>query len=234
MPPHGSGLWGSWILTNALVDESSSPWGIDAPEGEGTLFGRDFTDFDFKNFSFDDLDVGNWSFDDADFPLLGSDYQPLHWQSIPFPSAAEFVVAEPHTATVFETVGSGGFAVVILGVCLLLGRLARTALFPLAAVGSMSLTAYSGHVIALGIKPEWGYMTSWTPLLILCIGALILCSLWKLFFQRGPLEWLTWKVSVLTARTPGLDDADILAGSASTPLLRRAEDQQTPPPANTQ
>ncbi|WP_164505382.1 DUF418 domain-containing protein [Actinobaculum sp. 313] len=134
----------------------------------------------------------------------------------------------------FETVGSGGFAVVILGVCLLLGRLARTALFPLAAVGSMSLTAYSGHVIALGIKPEWGYMTSWTPLLILCIGALILCSLWKLFFQRGPLEWLTWKVSVLTARTPGLDDADILAGSASTPLLRRAEDQQTPPPANTQ
>ncbi len=235
----GVGYGGSWILTNALVDESSMPWYSGVPEGKSMILDGDLDDFDLSDVNFEDFDLGDldaksWSFDNSDFSLLDSSYQPLHWQSIPFPSAGDFVVAQPHSATTFETLGSGGFALVVLGICLLLGGLARTVLFPLAAVGSMSLTAYSGHVIALGIKPEWGYMTSWTPLLILCIGALLLCSLWKLFFQRGPLEWFTWKISVLAARTPGVDDADILAGSASTPLLRHAEDQHASPSANTQ
>ncbi|MFT0848114.1 DUF418 domain-containing protein [Actinomycetaceae bacterium L2_0104] len=125
--------------------------------------------------------------------------EPWSWQSIPFPDATTWIGAVPHTNTIFEAVGSGGFAITALGLCLLIGRLARTVLFPLAAVGSMALTAYSIHIVVIGFNLEWVGTESWAPTLWLVGGALVLCTAWKLFFTRGPLEWIMWKVSHKTA-----------------------------------
>lgn len=127
--------------------------------------------------------------------------QTFTWQHIPFPDFRTFIGAEPHSNTIFEALGSGGFAIAALGLCLLIGRLARNVLFPLAAVGSMSLTAYTLHVVVIAFHLDWVGTDRWSPALWLIGGTLVLCSIWKLFFTRGPLEWVTWKISRMTARS---------------------------------
>ena len=100
----------------------------------------------------------------------------------------------------FEATGSGGFAIAMVGLCLLIGHLARNVLYPLAAVGTMSLSAYSFHVPVIAFNAAWVSQDSLIPAVWLIGGALVLCTVWKLFFTRGPLEWVTWKVSHMTAR----------------------------------
>lgn len=124
------------------------------------------------------------------------------WLGLPFPDIHLWAGAEPHTHTIFEAVGSGGFGITFLGVCLLIGGLARTALYPVAAVGSMSLSAYSAHVIAIAFNLDWNYTESWFPILALILASLVLCTAWKFVSSRGPLEWVMWKVSMLVSHTP--------------------------------
>ncbi|MDO4888567.1 MAG: DUF418 domain-containing protein [Actinomycetaceae bacterium] len=127
----------------------------------------------------------------------------FHWDAAPLPEIQEFTTAEAHTNTVFETIGSGGFALTVLGLCLLAGGLARHVLYPVASVGSMALTAYVAHLFAIGLQPPNKQIaTSWSPLVGFVIGLLVACTLWRRFFKRGPLEWVTWKVSMITARMP--------------------------------
>ena len=53
-----------------------------------------------------------------------------------------------HSGGILEVVGSGGFALAMLGVCLLLCRtFAVWIVLPLRAVGSMPLTAYAGQIL---------------------------------------------------------------------------------------
>ena len=124
------------------------------------------------------------------------------WIGLPFPDIHLWAGAEPHTHTIFEAVGSGGFGITFLGICLLIGGLARTALYPVAAVGSMSLSAYSAHVIAIAFNLDWNHTESWFPILALIVASLVLCSAWKLVSKRGPLEWVMWKVSMMVSHTP--------------------------------
>lgn len=53
----------------------------------------------------------------------------------------------PHSGSTVELVGSGAFAVVVLGLCLLVSPRLRVPLIPLAAIGSMPLTIYSAHLV---------------------------------------------------------------------------------------
>ncbi len=77
--------------------------------------------------------------------------------------------------------------------------LARNVLYPVAAAGSMSLSAYSLHIVIVAFHTDWVGGARWTPLLGL-IGITLLCSTaWKHFFTRGPLEWIMWKVSLKAA-----------------------------------
>lgn len=108
---------------------------------------------------------------------------------------AWLLVAAPHSQTSWSIVGNTGVAVAVLAVCLLavqtwglLGRL----LAPLAAVGSVSLTAYVFHIVAirlLGIDdlPE---REALPVLLAFAAAAMVSALVWTRFFRRGPLEYL--------------------------------------------
>jgi uncharacterized membrane protein YeiB len=100
--------------------------------------------------------------------------------------------AFPHTGTTFEIVGSVGVALVVIAVCLVVAdRLPRT-VFPLAAVGSMALTAYAGGIIAVAITGTLDYSTNhaWLVFVVVTTAA---ATLWRLLLGRGPLErLLTW------------------------------------------
>lgn len=152
----------------------------------------DYSDSSSSSVIFDD-DGGSSSIEDWSEPA------PFQWEGSKAPAAEAWVVAEPHTNTPFEAIGSGGFAIATLGLCLLGGRLASNVLYPLAAVGSISLTAYSFHVVLVAFHPEWVGGDSWGPLLSLILLTVILAFVWKHFFTRGPLEWVMWKVSIKAA-----------------------------------
>ena len=124
------------------------------------------------------------------------------WLGLPFPDIHFWAGAEPHSHTIFEVIGSGGFGIAVLGVCLLIGGLSKNVLYPLAAVGSMSLTAYSAHIVVIAFNMDWNGSESWFPILALVVGCLVLCTAWKFVSQRGPLEWLMWKVSMMVSHMP--------------------------------
>ncbi|MGY2062102.1 hypothetical protein ACW9HQ_45100, partial [Nocardia gipuzkoensis] len=57
--------------------------------------------------------------------------------------------AEPHVGSTFEIVGSLGFAMTVLAALLLSAERIRPALSPIAAVGSIPLTVYAAHIVAI-------------------------------------------------------------------------------------
>lgn len=134
---------------------------------------------------------------EAPAPYPGTD---LDWDPQPAPEPAELVSAEAHSGTVLETVGSGGCAIMVLGLCLLAGSWARHVLRPLAAVGSMALTAYSAQFLVLAFHKEWVVTDSWGPFAVLALGTMAGTFAWGLVARRGPLEWVMWKASVAMAR----------------------------------
>lgn len=103
-----------------------------------------------------------------------------------------FTADAPHSAGTAEILGSGGFALVVIALCLLASGPLRWILLPLAALGSMPLTAYTAHVISIVVVGSpggfpvdpafWGATTA-----ALLIGATLVSIVWG----RGPLERLT-------------------------------------------
>ncbi|WP_242435682.1 heparan-alpha-glucosaminide N-acetyltransferase domain-containing protein [Microbacterium sp. AISO3] len=108
----------------------------------------------------------------------------------------------PHSGGTWEIIGSGGFAFAVVGACLLAASPFRALLVPLAAVGSMPLTAYTAHVVSfavlispLALAPG---LASWDGdpaasgwFWIGCVAALLAaCTTWALSRGRGPLESL--------------------------------------------
>ncbi|MFB7498739.1 DUF418 domain-containing protein [Streptomyces sp. NPDC056161] len=104
------------------------------------------------------------------------------------------LVASPHSETTLSILANTGVAIVVLAGCLAavdafprFHRLAR----PVIAVGSMSLTAYILHVIAigmLGIEELPG-----SPLYVLLAFVVAIAAfamLWSRLLRRGPFEWL--------------------------------------------
>jgi uncharacterized membrane protein YeiB len=106
---------------------------------------------------------------------------------------------KPHTGGAPELVGSGGFAAAVVGLCLLLARPLRLLLLPVAALGSMPLTAYTGHlvvVVALAGGPFGGLEdrtnTTWAWM---SLGLVVAATAWVALVGRGPLERLVARVS---------------------------------------
>jgi len=117
--------------------------------------------------------------------------------------------AQPHTSGVLEVIGSGGFALGLLGVCLLACRTpARWVVVPLRAVGSMPLTAYVGQLVvwavvaslALDDVSDLTGMRELHPLAPFAIVTTVACTVWALMVGRGPLEWATDRVTRLAVR----------------------------------
>ncbi|MFC6352865.1 heparan-alpha-glucosaminide N-acetyltransferase domain-containing protein [Rothia nasimurium] len=106
------------------------------------------------------------------------------------------LTSRPHSGASAEIIGSGGISLIVLGLCLLLSRLLPYLLYPLLALGTMPLTAYSAHVFIIWLVTGPGGNLSSLPFFLFLTTVLILASsLWLLFYRRGPLEALTQKVA---------------------------------------
>jgi uncharacterized protein len=114
---------------------------------------------------------------------------------------AQLATIEPHSGSQFEVVGSTGFALAVLGLCLLVPSVLRWILYPLAAVGSMALTAYTVHVVIVAQLDRSVFTPSDNGLyLAFIVGALVACSIWTLLLGRGPLERVLTSASRIAAR----------------------------------
>ncbi|MFF3946826.1 DUF418 domain-containing protein [Streptomyces sp. NPDC001902] len=112
------------------------------------------------------------------------------------------LVAAPHSQTTFSILGNTGVALLVLATCLaVVERSARVrwAATPVIAVGSISLTAYVGHIVAikaLGVD-DLPDSAALPVLLSFAAAAMVLALAWTRIFRRGPLE-----VLVHAATTP--------------------------------
>lgn len=145
----------------------------------------------------------------SSFGSIGSDSGPSAMVGAGWPSYPEqlqastpfthvinaFLHSGAHSGGSLETLGSGGLAATVVGLCLLVtGRLrtVRRLLAPLAALGSMPLTAYSAHVVLiLVIAGPGGGLHAMAAWLWMGLGLILACTVWALYRGRGPLETIT-------------------------------------------
>ncbi|GAA3589779.1 heparan-alpha-glucosaminide N-acetyltransferase domain-containing protein [Klugiella xanthotipulae] len=122
---------------------------------------------------------------------------------------ANYFSALPHTGSTFEVVGSSGFALAVIALCLWAGPRLRVALFPLAATGAMALTAYSAHVFVVMWAERNDLLWLDNALFFwLAGGTLVFCTGWTLTLGRGPLERLLTMVSRRAASVGGSSPND--------------------------
>lgn len=119
------------------------------------------------------------------------------------PGLSQLATAAPHSETPFEALGSGGAAMTLIAVLQLVGRRARHALAPLAAMGSMSLTVYCGHIVVI-----WAAENPYNPtdnrfFAAMAGGFAVFAMAWLAIWARGPLEHLVHVISVRATRAPG-------------------------------
>ncbi|MCR2785970.1 MULTISPECIES: DUF1624 domain-containing protein [unclassified Microbacterium] len=107
--------------------------------------------------------------------------------------------ARPHSSGILEVIGSGGFAIAAIAVCLLLCRTPLAwVVLPLRAAGAMPLTAYVAQLVvwvvwalaALGRTEDLTGFRALEPFWPITLGLLAGCTLWALLLGRGPLERL--------------------------------------------
>ncbi|PXX63854.1 putative membrane protein YeiB [Nocardia tenerifensis] len=112
--------------------------------------------------------------------------------------------AMPHSETTLSIVGNTGVALTVLIACLAAcegsRRFVRPAT-PLIAVGSMSLTAYVFHVVAIAVL-GFDVLPAGTLPVLLWLSAIIMmfAYCWTRFFRRGPLEWLLHRATSVAER----------------------------------
>jgi len=99
--------------------------------------------------------------------------------------------AEAHSGGTLEILGSGGFAVAVIGLSLLAARPLRWPLLPLAALGSMPLSAYSAHAVVIVVAGSASEVADNAFWAWLSLGLLAGATVWVAFLGRGPLERLT-------------------------------------------
>ncbi|RNL73498.1 DUF418 domain-containing protein [Streptomyces sp. I6] len=108
---------------------------------------------------------------------------------------AWLLVASPHSQTTWSVLGNTGVALAVLAGCLIAVRISgprARLLAPLVAVGSISLTAYVAHILAIRLLDAVGG-EEWPALPVLlgfAVAAMAAAVLWTRFFRRGPLEYL--------------------------------------------
>jgi len=113
--------------------------------------------------------------------------------------AQVFLSPRDHSSSTVDVVGTAGVAVAVIALCTVLvdgrGRTVSRLAYPLAAVGSMPLTVYAGHlvvIVALGELPASG--TAWA---LFAIGSVLFAVVWRAFLGRGPLERLVARLTGL-------------------------------------
>ena len=112
----------------------------------------------------------------------------------------------PHSSTPLDLLRTTGVAVAITAGCVLLSRVVGPALLrPLAAAGSLTLTLYTLHLLALTWFPDaWGEPFTY---LAHVAAMLVLAPLWLRTSRRGPVETVV----------RGLESAAVRAVAARSP-----------------
>lgn len=98
---------------------------------------------------------------------------------------------EGHSAMPAWVISSLGTSVAVLGLCLLVARRWEPAVKPLIVVGSMALTFYVYQALMTNVVPptaQTGVGEEWIYAIGVYGSFLMVAMLWKLWFQRGPLE----------------------------------------------
>lgn len=105
------------------------------------------------------------------------------------------LVGAPHSQTTFSILGNTGVALLVVAACLAAtdrSRRLRWVATPLIAVGSVSLTAYVGHILAIKALSldELPDSAALPALLGLAAAAMLLAWAWTWIIRRGPLEYV--------------------------------------------
>ncbi|MCX5337507.1 DUF418 domain-containing protein [Streptomyces sp. NBC_00140] len=117
---------------------------------------------------------------------------------------AGMLASAPHSEATLSIVAATGVAILVITACLAamdaFPRLRRLA-GPVIAVGSMSLTAYVYHIVAIWLLDTEGAAVQ--PLYVLLgfiASVTVLATVWSRFFRRGPLEWLMGRATGIARR----------------------------------
>ncbi len=92
----------------------------------------------------------------------------------------------PHTNTPPAIAASLGVGLAVLGTLLLIARGAEAWLLPLAAVGAMTLTLYTAHLVALSVEAHYDRPYLWW--VVHLVVAAVFAVVWQRTFGQGPLE----------------------------------------------
>jgi hypothetical protein len=117
----------------------------------------------------------------------------------PATTAWWLVTAEPHSATPLDLAATIGSALAVLGLMLLLEPVVGRALLPLAWLGSMTLTLYTLHALAVadGVGPSDPELL-WV---VHAVAALVLATAVRRTNARGPVEqFVSWLSHAAAAR----------------------------------
>lgn len=105
------------------------------------------------------------------------------------------LVSVSHASTPFDLLGCVGVAAAVIGGCQLIAARFPRAVRPLADLGSVILSAYMLHFVAIWLI--WGPVPSFGIVNVLwfSIVAIVGAVAWKRWIGRGPFEWLLHVVS---------------------------------------
>lgn len=187
-PSYESSMMAEDGMLETLGDGTVIDWGVmtvTLPDGQ-VLVGKDFDTFMSKSY-----DTGMV----AEGPSFDT--------SRPLPDPDALLSLTPHGSTPTEFLGFGGTAAAIVALCLLLPTWLRRLALPLAAVGAMSLTAYSAHVLLIYGWPSFFMDPSYPhgnwPYAVMVGGLMVFALIWRYAVGRGPLEALLRSVSLRAA-----------------------------------
>lgn len=152
----------------------------------------------------DTADSSSFLPEDVSVPAGWENYPEALAATDPLGSAVRAVLAAgPHSGGTAEVLGSGGFALAVIALCLLLSRPLRWVLLPLGALGSMPLTAYTAHVLSVVlVAGPGGFVASNALWVATALGLLLVTTLWSMFVGRGPLERLVGRGAAAMAAVP--------------------------------
>ncbi|WP_068572094.1 DUF418 domain-containing protein [Tsukamurella pseudospumae] len=122
--------------------------------------------------------------------------------------AYRYLGAQPHSGTQLEIIGNIGFALTLIGTCLLVGAAAPRLFAPIARMGRMSLSLYCLHIAAVFVllhtvqdsrqeawlETDWRGTAMW---LAFTVGAFVFATLWFRTRSAGPLEGIMRRLPTL-------------------------------------
>ena len=95
-------------------------------------------------------------------------------------------IATPHTNTPLAIAASLGMSLAVLGVFLLIGQKITPWLLPLSAMGVMTLTLYTAHLVGLSFEVHYDQPYLW--FVINLAVAVLFAVAWQRALGQGPLE----------------------------------------------